>query len=73
VRAIQIDWDGAHVPEAFRKLPPGRYIVEYVEEIDELTPEEAAGIMEALDDLDAGHFVSYEDAMREIRAGLPPG
>jgi len=72
VRAIQIDWDGAQVPEAFRKLPPGRYIVEYVEEIDQLTPDEEAGLMEALDDLDAGHEVPYEEAMRELRAGLPP-
>jgi len=36
--AILIEWDGTHLPEGLRQLPPGRYLVEYVEELDELTP-----------------------------------
>lgn len=71
MRAIQIDWDGTHVPDDFRKLPPGTYLVQFVEATHELTAEEEAGIIEALDDLDAGHAVPYEEAMRELRAGLP--
>jgi hypothetical protein len=70
LRAIQIDWDGTHMPEELRQLPPGTYLVQFVDDIHELTPEEDAGLREALDDLEAGHFVSYEDAMRELRAGL---
>ena len=71
MRATIIEWDGTQLPEELRKLPPGRYVIEYVEELDELTPEEDAGIRAALDDLEAGHEISYEEAMRELRAGLP--
>jgi hypothetical protein len=69
--ATIIEWDGTHVPEDLRKLPPGRYVIEYVEELDELTPGEDAGIRAALDDLEAGHGIPYEEAMRELRAGPP--
>ena len=68
VRAIQIDWDGKHVPKAFRRLPPGTYLIQFVEDIHKLTPEEDAGIREALDDLEAGHGIPYDEAMRELRA-----
>ena len=27
-----IDWDGSHIPEALRELPPGRYAVEPVDD-----------------------------------------
>jgi hypothetical protein len=71
LRATIIEWDGTQVPEELKQLPPGRYVIEYVEELDELTPEEDAGIRAALDDLEAGHEIPYEEAMRELRAGLP--
>ena len=68
-----IEWDGKNVPEDLRQLPPGRYLVGPAYELwdEELTPEEDAGIRAALDDLDAGHEIPYEEAMRELRAGLP--
>lgn len=69
VRATIIDWDGENLPEGLRLLSPGAYLVEQVEDVRELTPEEEAGIMEALDDLDAGHGIPLEQALREIRAG----
>ena len=66
-----IEWDGTHVPEELRKPPPGRYLVETMDDVVELSPEEDAGIREALDDLEASNAVPYEGAMRELRAGLP--
>jgi len=64
-----IEWDGKHVPVELEKLPPGRYIVTdaYLED-DEMTEEEAAGVMLALDEVEAGHVIPLEDALREIRA-----
>lgn len=71
LQAIVIEWDGTHVPKGLRELPPGQYLVSVVDDdVTDLTPEEDAGIRAALDDLEAGHFVPYEEAMRELRAGL---
>lgn len=68
-----IDWDGTNVPEELRQLPPGRYIVDIVhniEDLDELTPEEEAGLEHALDEAAAGNVVDYHVAMRELRSRL---
>jgi hypothetical protein len=70
LRAVAIDWDGTHLPEELRLLPPGTYVVTYVGDIHELTPEEAAGILEAMDDIEAGHGIPSEEVMRELRARL---
>lgn len=59
-----IDWDGRHVPEELRQLPPGRYVVEPV--TVPLTVEEEDGICDALDALDAGRSASFEDVMNEL-------
>ena len=63
-----IDWDGTNFPEDMRELPPGRFIVQYVEEIDELTEEEEAGILHALAQVEAGDVFGIEDVMRDIRS-----
>jgi hypothetical protein len=62
-----IVWDGRHIPEALRDLPPGRYAVEPVDELPPLTQEEDAGLRAALDQLDAGHGIPLVDVVREIR------
>jgi hypothetical protein len=65
-----IDWDGTHLPEELRQLPPGRYFLESVDDIlvlDELTPEEDAGIRLALDQVEAGQVVPLDEVMRKIR------
>lgn len=53
-----IKWDGSHVPEELRSLPPGRYA-------------EEAGILAGLEELDAGRGIPLADVIRDIRAGLP--
>jgi hypothetical protein len=71
VRAIIIHWDGKHLPDELRQLPPGRYIVDSISNIDDpddLTPEEEAGIRLALDEAEAGQALPWEDAVREIRS-----
>lgn len=70
MRPTIIEWDGEHVPEELRQLPPGRYLIGPAHEIwdDELTPEEDAGIRLALDQVEAGDVLPYEEVMRELRA-----
>jgi hypothetical protein len=69
VRATIIEWDGTHVPKELQELPPGRYLVSdpYLDD-DEMTEEEEAGVMLALDEAEAGDVIPYEDAMRELRS-----
>ncbi len=43
-----IDWDGRHIPQALRDLPPGRYAVEPLDDLPPLTEEEDAGLRAAL-------------------------
>jgi hypothetical protein len=68
-----IEWDGENVPRELRELPPGRYLVGPAYEIwdeDDLTPEEEAGIQLALDQIEAGEGIPFEEAMQQIRSHL---
>ena len=64
-----IEWDGTHVPQALRELPPGRYAVEPIDNLPPLTPEEDTGIVDGLDQLDAGRGIPLTDVIREVRGG----
>lgn len=66
-----IRWDGTHIPDELRQLPPGRYAVESVDDIPQLTEEEERGILAALDELDGGGGRPLSDVVREIRRELP--
>ncbi|HEY7061188.1 MAG TPA: hypothetical protein VII06_06900 [Chloroflexota bacterium] len=63
-----IEWDGTTLPSEFRDLPPGRYVMEPLVDDDELTPEEEAGILEAIAEDDAGLGIPWEEAKRQLRA-----
>lgn len=65
-----VDWDGEHLPVEMRSLPPGRYLVERLDEALALTPEEEAGIREALASLDAGRGRSLEAVREDILSAL---
>ncbi len=69
MQSIVIDWDGVHLPSDLQKLPPGRYIVELVDDVAPLTPQEEDGLIAALDNLDAGQAVPFTDVVRNIRRG----
>ena len=64
-----IKWDGSHVPEELRGLPPGRYAIESVDQVGTLTEEEEDGILAGLTELDAGKGVPLSDVVREIIRG----
>jgi hypothetical protein len=61
-----INWDGAHLPDELRKLPPGRYAVEPVDP-SPLTEQEESGIITGLDELDSGQGITLGEVVREIR------
>lgn len=65
-----IKWDGVHLPEELRSLPPGQYAIEPIDHPTPLTEQEEAGLLAALDELDAGSGTPLGDVVREIRAGL---
>ncbi|MGH7774298.1 MAG: hypothetical protein ACREQA_18895 [Candidatus Binatia bacterium] len=65
-----IEWDGSHIPEELKRLPPGRYAIESVDQVATLTEEEEAGILAGLNELDAGRGIPLADVVREIRSGL---
>jgi hypothetical protein len=66
-----IEWDGRQTPEQVRRLPPGRYLVEPVDD-GSLTADEEAGIAAALDALDAGRGISLADVISQLRGGHRP-
>jgi hypothetical protein len=63
-----IEWDGSHVPDELRALPPGRYVVEPLSA--PLTAGEMQGIRDAMDELDAGLGIPFEEVMRELEGDL---
>ena len=63
-----IHWDGKRIPEELRKLPPGQYAIEPVDQ-PLLSEVEEKGILTALEELDAGGGIPLADVVREIRGG----
>ena len=69
MKSTVIDWDGSNLPPELRDLPPGCYVIEPIEDLTALSEEEEAGIIAALDELNAGGGTPLADALREIRSG----
>ena len=59
-------------PEELKKLPPGSYAIESVEQVPSLTDEGEQGIASALQELDAGKGISLSDVVNEIRRSSRP-
>ena len=68
--SIIIEWNGTAVPDGLRDLPPGRYHLEPLDEPLLLTAEEEAGLMRAMDELDAGRGRPLEGALSRVRTSL---
>jgi hypothetical protein len=74
--SIVLNRNGDDIPDEVRKqmpaelrgLPRGRYVLEPVDEVPELTGEEEAGIQSATDSVHAGKAVSLDDAKARVAA-----
>jgi hypothetical protein len=72
---VVIQWDTTKIPaevrallpEGLRGLPPGRYVVEPLVDDEELTPEEEAGLLPAMAELDAGQGVRWDEVLADLR------
>ncbi|HYY05193.1 MAG TPA: hypothetical protein VE997_01350 [Candidatus Limnocylindria bacterium] len=68
--AVVVEWNGNDLPEELRTLPAGRYVIESVDELPPLTPDEDAGIQTALDALRRGEGVDSAEMQRRLDAVL---
>ena len=72
--SIVLNWNGEDIPEQVRKqmpaelqgLPPGRYVLDAVDDVPELTDDEEAGIQAAIESVRQGKGVSLEAAKERI-------
>ena len=72
--SIVLNWNGEtlseevreQMPEELQHLPAGRYVLEPVDEVPELTDEEEAGIQAAIESVRQGKGVSVETAKARI-------
>ena len=57
----------ALVPEALRRLPPGRYLVEPLVDDEVLAAEEELGVVQAVREIEAGQSIAWEQVSAELR------
>lgn len=67
---VVLKWDGTKLPEEMRSLPAGRYVVEPVDDAPALTPEEEAGLEQALASLARGQGIEATEARARIESAL---
>ena len=61
-----IHWNGRDLPAELKDLPAGDYAVQPAEDLVALTPEEEAGLVAALESLQAGKGVAHEEVRRRV-------
>jgi len=68
--ATLLDWNGKELPKELRALPTGRYVIEPVDRVLDLTAEEEAGLEAAARLLDAGEGLSLDVVRRHLEGIL---
>jgi hypothetical protein len=68
--AVVLNWNGEELPKELRALPKGRYILQPVDELRALTPEEDAGLIQALRSLRQGKGVDAETVFARVEGKL---
>jgi hypothetical protein len=64
--ATVLKWNGKYVPEELRKLPERRYVIESVDAVSAVTPEEEGGLEEAIAALDRGEGADVDDVRADL-------
>ena len=68
--AVIVNWNGVDVPEEFKALKKGRYVLVPIDEPPELTEEQDAGLEAALASVHAGQGLSRDEAYAKVKASL---
>jgi hypothetical protein len=68
--SVVLNWNGKDVPQELRALPEGRYVVESVDAIPELSMEEDAGLEAGLKSLRQGLGIDADAVFHRIGQGL---
>ena len=68
--AVMVHWNGKDVPEELRVLPEGRYVIESVDAAPALSPDEEAGLEQAIDSLRRGQGVQADAVFRRVEERL---
>jgi hypothetical protein len=66
--AMVLKWNGKDLPDELRKLPEGRYVIESLDAVPALTPEEEQGLEEAIAALDRGEGADLDDVRADLDA-----
>jgi hypothetical protein len=66
--ATVLKWNGKDVPDELRNLPSGRYVIESLDAVPALTPEEEKGLEEAIAELDRGEGVDLDAVRSDLDA-----
>jgi hypothetical protein len=64
--SVVLNWNGKGIPDELRALPPGRYVIEAVDEAPELTDDEQEGIEAALASVRQGKGISLNLAKARV-------
>ena len=65
-----LTWNGKDLPAELRELPTGRYVVEAIDEVTPLTPDEDEGLGRALASMRAGRGRTIDQVRQTIDALL---
>jgi hypothetical protein len=65
-----LHWNGKDLPDELRELPAGRYVLESLEDVTELTDDEEEGLRQALASLRAGKGRTVDQVRNTIDAAL---
>jgi hypothetical protein len=63
-----LHWNGKDVPEELRELPAGRYVIEAIDDVTTLSPEDEDGLRSALASLRAGKGRTLSQVRQTIDA-----
>jgi len=61
-----IHWNGRDLPAELKDLPAGDYAVQPAEDVVDLTPDEEADLVAALESLQAGKGVAHEEVRKRV-------
>ena len=63
--ATIVDWNGREIPDELRSLPPGKYVIERIDDAPALTHAESVGLDAAIASLRQGEGVE-KDGVRLV-------